>query len=369
MSIKKTNIGLVFGGRSGEHEVSLQSAKSIYEALDKKKYNVYLIGIDKKGNWLLGNPANYLLNAQNPKLIALNKSNGETITAISKTEKPEIISLATGKKIGKIDVFFPIVHGTYGEDGTLQGMFEMLNCAYVGAGVAGSAVGMDKDIQKRLLKVAGINIADFLTIRKSHYNKSFIDKIVQKFSFPVFVKPANMGSSVGISKAHNEKELKKSILDAFKYDTKILVEEYIKGKEIECSVMGNDDPVASVPGEVVPHHEFYSYEAKYIDENGAGLMIPARLAEKTIKEIQKIAIKTYLALDCSGFARVDFFLTKSGKIYINEINTLPGFTKISMFPKLFGASGIDYPTLLDKLIGYALDKKQEKDKLARSYTP
>jgi D-alanine-D-alanine ligase len=367
--MSKINIGLIYGGRSGEHEVSLQSAKSIFEALDKSKYNVYLIGIDKEGHWLLGDPANYLLNAQNPKLIALNKSGGASITPVNKMEKPEIISLDTGKEVGKIDVFFPIIHGTYGEDGSLQGMLEMLNVAYVGAGVTGSAIGMDKDVQKRLLKAAGFDVARFLTIRKSQYNKGQIDKIVQKFSLPVFVKPANLGSSVGISKAHNQKELEAAIADAFKYDTKIMVEEYIKGREIECSVMGNDDPIASVPGEVIPHHEFYSYEAKYIDENGAGLKIPADLPKDITKIVQTTAVKAFLALECYGYARVDFFLTAKGKLYLNEINTIPGFTKISMFPKLFGQSGIQYSDLLDKLINLAIEKKKEKDRLARSYTP
>ncbi len=366
---QKINIGLIYGGKSGEHEVSLQSAKSIFEALDKSKYNVFLIGIDKQGHWLLGNPANYLLNAQNPKLIALNKSGSSAITPVNKTAKPEIISLDTGRGLAKIDVFFPIIHGTYGEDGSLQGMLEMLDVAYVGAGVTGSAIGMDKDVQKRLLEATGINIARFMTIRKSQYNKGQIEEIVQKFSLPVFVKPANLGSSVGISKAHTRKELEAATADAFKYDTKIMVEEYIKGREIECAVMGNDKPIASIPGEIIPSHEFYSYEAKYIDENGAALKIPADLPKKTVEEVQNTAVKVFRTLECYGFARVDFFLTPKGKIYLNEINTIPGFTKISMFPKLFGYSGIPYQELLDRLIGLALEKKKEKDALKRSYSP
>lgn len=367
--MKKINVGLIYGGRSGEHEVSLQSAKSIYEALDKNKYNVYLIGIDKDGHWLLGDPANYLLNAQNPKLISLNKHNSSSVAAVNMEKNSEIISLDNGQKMGTIDVFFPIIHGTYGEDGSLQGMLEMLNVAYVGAGVTGSALGMDKDVQKRLLKEAEINVANFMTIKKNLFNKNTINEILKKFVFPVFVKPANLGSSVGISKAHNEAELKTSIEDAFKYDTKILIEESIIGREIECSVLGNDDPIASIPGEVIPNHEFYSYEAKYIDEKGAGLKIPADLPETIIKEIQSTAIKTFITLECAGFARVDLFLSKDNKIYVNEINTIPGFTKISMFPKLFGASGILYSELLNRLITLAIEKKAEKDKLARSYSP
>jgi len=366
---KKINIGLVFGGKSGEHEVSLLSAKSIYEALDKKKYNVYLIGIDKKGNWLLGNPANYLLNSTNPKLIALNKSASTNIVPVNKSNNFEIISLKSGKQLGKIDVFFPIVHGTYGEDGSLQGMFEMIGSAYVGSGVLGSALGMDKDLQKRLLKLAGLNVAKFKTIKKAERGTSILNDVLKEFKLPVFVKPANMGSSVGISKAHNLKELTYSIKDAFKYDTKIMIEETIVGREIECSVMGNDQPIASLPGEVIPHHEFYSYTAKYIDENGAGLIIPAKLPEKIVTEIQKSAIKTFLTLECYGFARVDFFLTKENKIYVNEINTLPGFTKISMFPKLFNVVGLSYQEILDRLITLAIEKKKEKDSLKRSYTP
>lgn len=366
---RKINIGLVFGGRSGEHEVSLQSAKSIFESLDKDKYNVYLIGVDKQGNWLLGNPANYLLNSTNPKLIALNKSSSKNIVPVNKTNQSEIISIESGKNLAKIDVFFPIIHGTYGEDGSLQGMFEMINCAYVGSGVIGSALGMDKDAQKRLLKQAGIKTAMFMTFRKNQYSNKILDEILKKFIFPVFVKPANLGSSVGISKAHNLDELKKSINEAFKYDTKILIEEFIKGREIECSVMGNDKPTASLPGEVIPRHEFYSYEAKYIDENGAGLIIPADLPKNIIKKVQETAVKTFVTLECYGFARVDFFLKSNHEIYVNEINTLPGFTKISMFPKLFEASGIKYAELLNRLIDFAIEKKKEKDKLKRSFSP
>lgn len=364
---QKINIGLVFGGKSGEHEVSLLSAKSIYEALDKNKYNVFLIGIDKQGNWLLGNPANYLINSTNPKLIALNKTSSTNIILVNKNNTNKIIALESGKELAKIDVFFPIIHGTYGEDGCLQGMFEMLNSAYVGAGVIGSALGMDKDVQKRLLNHAEINVAKFMTVKKYNYSQKILNEITKKFTFPVFVKPANMGSSVGVSKAHNLNELKKSINNAFRYDTKIIIEEYIKGREIECSVMGNDHPIASIPGEVIPHHEFYSYEAKYIDENGAALVIPANLPKKIIKKIQETAIKTFLTLECYGFARVDFFLTKKGRLYVNEINTLPGFTKISMFPKLFNATGFTYSQILDNLIKLAIEKKKEKDSLKRSY--
>jgi D-alanine-D-alanine ligase len=366
---RKLNVCLVFGGKSGEHEVSLQSAKSIYEMLDKSKYNVYLVGVDKQGHWLLGDAGNYLLNANNPKLIALNKSAGSAIIPINETENSELIMTKTGEKVGRIDVFFPVIHGTYGEDGSLQGMFEMLDAAYVGPGVLGSALGMDKDIAKKLFKTAGIQTAKHFIFRKYEKEEGIVKTVLNNFSLPVFVKPANLGSSVGINKAHDLKELKAAIKDAFKYDSKIMVEEYIKGREIECSVLGNDQPVASVPGEVIPTHEFYSYDAKYIDENGARLKIPADLPEAVIKEIQEIAVKGFLALECYGMARVDFFLSDDGKIYLNELNTIPGFTKISMYPKLWEHSGIPYRELLDRLIELAIEKKQQKDSLKRSYTP
>ncbi|MDO8609137.1 MAG: D-alanine--D-alanine ligase [bacterium] len=366
---KKINVCLIFGGRSGEHEVSLQSAKSIYDALDKTKYNVFLVGIDKSGKWLLGNASNYLLNETNPKLIALNNANDVLIiTAISKKNNTQLISVQSGKEMGSIDVFFPIIHGTYGEDGCLQGMMEMLNVAYVGAGVIGSAIGMDKDVMKRLLNYSGIKTAHFSCIHKHEATKAYIDTVVQQFTYPFFVKPANSGSSVGISKVHNPKELEKAIQDAFQYDTKILIEEYIKGREIECAILGNHNPKASIPGEIIPQHEFYSYEAKYIDENGALLKLPAELTQEQIKQIQQTAINAFTVLECSGMARVDFFLKDNGEVVLNEINTIPGFTKISMYPKLWNLSGVSYSELIDELIKLALEKKQEENSLKRTYT-
>ncbi len=357
--MKKIRVGLLFGGKSGEHEVSLQSAKSIYEALDKNKYDVTLIGIDKSGRWLLENQSNYLLNSHNPKLIALNKSDVSEITAITAKDQAQLISVDSGKEITAIDVFFPIIHGTYGEDGSLQGFLELLDAAYVGAGVLGSAVGMDKDVMKRLLREAGMKTAPCYVVRKG-------ESIPKIPGFPLFVKPANLGSSVGVAKVHSEKELRRAIDNAFQYDTKILIEGYVAGREIECSVLGNDNPIASVPGEIIPQHEFYSYEAKYIDENGAVLKIPAELTKQQIKKIQDLAVKTFKTLECCGLARVDFFLTERGEVVVNEINTLPGFTKISMYPKLWEASGIEYSKLLDRLIQLAIEKKGEKKK--RKYT-
>jgi len=321
----KLNIGLIFGGKSGEHEVSLESAKSVYETLNKKKYRVSLIFIDKSGKW------------------------------------------STEKDLEKIDVFFPVIHGTYGEDGCIQGFLELLNAAYVGSGVIGSAIGMDKDVQKRLLRDAGILTAKFISVEKIQLNKRLTKTIIQKLKFPLFVKPANLGSSVGVSKVDADDDLHKAIEEAFRYDNKILIEEGIAGREIECSVLGNDKPVASLPGEVLPKHEFYSYEAKYIDENGAVLKIPAKLSKNKIEEIRKLAVKVFRILECSGMARVDFFLEKSGKVIVNEINTIPGFTKISMYPKLWEISGIPYRSLLDKLISLALENKRKKDRLQRDF--
>ncbi len=337
--MKKTRVGVIFGGKSGEHEVSVRSATSIFRALDPKKYEIVLLGVDKIGKWLPVDQKWLPIGAGMKALPDGNKS-------IEMTSQ-------------KIDVAFPIIHGTYGEDGSLQGMLEMLDVAYVGAGVLGSAVGMDKDVQKRLLSQAGIDVAKSWVIRKP-------EKI--KVNFPVYVKPVNMGSSVGVSRVSSISNLVSSIDKAFKYDTTVIIEEEIIGREIEVSVLGNDDPIASVPGEVIPvGHEFYDYEAKYIDENGAQLVVPAAMTKSQIAKIKKVAIKAYKTLECSGMARVDMFLTPTGKIVVNEINTLPGFTSISMYPKLWEASGLSYAKLLDKLIELAIEKKKQKDGLKRSF--
>lgn len=311
----KMRIGLVFGGKSGEHEVSIKSASNIYEALDKDKYEVIKIFVDKNNNF--------------------------------------------DREVFKnIDVVFPIIHGSFGEDGCFQGLFEIMDKAYVGAGVLGSAVGMDKDVMKRLLLQANIPVTGFQVIKTGQ--KPNIEK------YPVFVKPANSGSSVGISKANNQEQLNDAIRLAFGYDTKVIIEDGVVGEEIEVSVMGNDNPIASIPGRIKSTHDFYDYEAKYLDANGAEPEIPAKLSTSKTKEIQDLAIKTYKVLECSGMARVDMFLTPTGKIIINEINTLPGFTNISMYPKLWEASGISYSELLDKLIQLAIEKNKEMDKLKRS---
>ncbi|MFH0969772.1 MAG: D-alanine--D-alanine ligase family protein [Patescibacteria group bacterium] len=370
---KKLRIGLIFGGRSGEHEVSLVSARSVFNALDRKKYEVKLIGIDKKGKWHLSDKDNLKLDSSSSFKSEVNsKTKAITIADNNITE------LNTGKKLSEVDVFFPITHGTFGEDGCLQGLMELLNVAYVGSGVLGSAVGMDKDVMKRLFRDAGILTARFMVLKKSdlHPHTKIINLLKKNknnnfgagVKFPIFAKPANLGSSVGISKVKNRKELNVAIKDAFKYDTKIILEEYIKGREIECAVLGNDNPVASRPGEIKLQSEFYSYDAKYIDAEAATPVPVANLPKNMIKKIQETAIKVFKVLECSGMGRVDFFLAPGGKLYANEINTLPGFTSISMYPKMWEQSGIPYPKLLDKLIQLAIERKKEKDKLKRNFS-
>jgi D-alanine-D-alanine ligase len=361
---KKLNIAILFGGKSTEHEVSLQSAKNVINALNKTKYNPILIGIEKSGKWILLDQANFLLNSQDPKSIALKKSH-HYVTLVPDGKKQIIITSSQNSTID-IDVIFPVLHGSFGEDGTIQGLLKLANIPFVGCDVLASSMGMDKDVQKRLLRDAKIPIAKFLSFKSIDELPSF-STIQDKLSQIVFVKPANTGSSVGISKVRTEEELQKAVKLAFDYDSKIVIEEAIIGREIECSVLGNDDPIASISGEVVPHHEFYSYEAKYIDENGASIVIPAKLSDNLINQIQNLAILTYKTLCCEGMARVDCFLTKDEKIFINEINTIPGFTNISMYPKLWQKSGISYSNLLDRLIQLALDRHQKQQKLKTTY--
>ena len=361
---KKTNVAILFGGKSAEHEVSLQSAKNVFEAIDREKYNLIFIGIDKKGRWLLNDGSKILLNSENPKLIKLNKKSDPI--ALVPQSSGKISSLTNDKNNLKIDVVFPILHGPFGEDGTVQGLLKLANVAFVGASVLGSAVGMDKDVMKRLLRDAGVPIGKFKTIKIEDPDPDFKD-IKKELGLPFFIKPANMGSSVGISKIHNKTEYLEKFKYAFKFDTKILLEEYIKGREIECSVLGNENPIASLPGEVISNHEFYSYDAKYIDENGAVLEVPANIHPMKIKEIQNLAVKTFKTLECEGMGRVDFFLKENGDIFVNEINTIPGFTKISMYPKLWGASGISYTELIDRLIQLAIERFKKEEKLITNY--
>ena len=314
----KLKIGVLFGGKSAEHEVSINSANNIIKALDKNKYQVIPIKIDKKGKFDL----NF---------------------------------------IKKMDVIFPVLHGPYGEDGSMQGLLKILNLPFVGPGVLGSAVSMDKDIMKKLFRDAKIPIGKFITVYSGE--KLDFTKIKKTLGLPMFIKPANMGSSVGINKIKNEKEFLIGIKDAFQYDSKVVIEENIIGQEIECSVLGNENPMASIPGEIVPIKDFYSYEAKYIDEDGATLLIPARLSKVVIKKVQDMAIKVFQVLNCEGMGRVDFFVKKNGEVMVNEINTIPGFTNISMYPKLWEASGISTTKLLDRLIDLAIERFEREIKL------
>ncbi|MFZ5391935.1 MAG: D-alanine--D-alanine ligase [Patescibacteria group bacterium] len=356
MNQKKIKIGIIFGGRSAEHEVSLQSAKNVYEALDKNKYHPVLIIINKAGKWLPCDEAIFL-----PPSSTSEKKELEEIVFPSQGNG-NIVNLTNPENKYSLDVAFPILHGPFGEDGTIQGLLKLANIPFVGAGVLGSAVGMDKDVMKRLLREAGIPIGKFVALKSDDAIPDFTE-IVAKLGTPFFIKPANMGSSVGVNKVNSQTEYIAAVKTAFSYDVKIIIEEFIAGREIECGVLGNSHPLASVPGEIVPTHEFYSYDAKYLDENGAKLEIPAKLSAKTTKQIQDLAIQTFQTLSCSGLGRVDFFLKDNGDILVNEINTIPGFTKISMYPKLWAASGISYPELIDNLIQLAIERFQQEQKL------
>ena len=360
----KIKVGIIFGGKSAEHEISLQSAKNVAEAIDKNKYDPVLIAIDKNGKWFLGDSSKLFLNSDDPKLIKLNIEASQSVVLIPQSEGA-ITNLITCQSDNFIDVAFPILHGPFGEDGTIQGLLKLANIPFVGASVLGSAVGMDKDVAKRLLRDAEIPIAKFLMAKES--STPTYEEVVKNLGVPFFVKPANLGSSVGVSKVKDEKDFAKAVQEAFVYDRKIIIEENISGREIECSVLGNDDPIASLPGEVVCKHDFYSYEAKYIDEYGAALEIPAKLPPELVKKIQALAVKTFKTLACEGMGRVDFFLKKNGDVLVNEINTIPGFTSISMYPKLWEASGISYTELIDRLIQLALERFEKEQKLKTSY--
>ena len=354
---KKLKIAVIFGGRSGEHEVSLMSAKSVLGALDPKKYDVIQIGITHEGAWLSGENV----------LTAF--ENGETEKLESVVLPPDPSLITRHASFGSVDVIYPVLHGSYGEDGTLQGLLEMADVAYVGAGVVGSAVGMDKGIFKDVMVANGIPVVAGVLVLRSEIESDMnaVLEKAEKFGYPLFVKPANMGSSVGVSKCDNRASLSEGLLEASQYDRRVLIEHGINAREIEIAVLGNDEPIASVPGEVEPSREFYSYESKYVDGT-SGLLIPAPLSEEKIAEMRRIAIQTYKAIDCAGMARVDFLLDKDdGKFYLNEVNTLPGFTEISMYPKLWTASGLTYPQLVDQLIELALERKADRDRIKRRF--
>ncbi len=389
-AMKKLRVGILFGGRSGEHEVSLLSAASILQAIDKKKYDVVPIGITKEGRWLTADHAERLLRGEPHEA-------GRRLRAGDPEATPSAAVLATGESVVvppmpssngsalipfqtsaaarpaahhpiDVDVIFPVLHGTFGEDGTIQGLFELADIAYVGAGVLGSAAGMDKAVMKELFRAARLPIVKHVTVLRRDWErdpKKVRRHIESSLKYPVFTKPANLGSSVGILKVHDRSELESGMNEAARYDRKIVVEQAVggarrKAREIECSVLGNDEPIASIPGEIVPSAEFYDYSAKYLDE-GSQLLIPAKLGKEQQKQVQEMAIRAFRAVDCSGLARVDFLMDPaSERIYVNEINTMPGFTQISMYPKLWAASGISYPELIDRLIQLGLERHREK---------
>jgi D-alanine-D-alanine ligase len=387
--MSKLRVGILFGGRSGEHEVSLLSAASILQAIDKEKYDVVPIGITKEGSWLTAAHAERLLRGEAPHAGSqrhLRAGDPEATPGAAVLAKGEAVivppvpqshglipfeSAAPAPEHGiSVDVIFPVLHGTFGEDGTIQGLLELADIPYVGAGVLGSAAGMDKDVMKKLFAAAGLAIVKHVSFLRSAWEsdeKRVTREIESRLNYPVFVKPANLGSSVGISKVHNRAQLGPAVEMAAAYDRKIIVEQGVggekqKARELECSVLGNDAPQASIVGEIVPVAEFYDYNAKYLDE-GSELLIPAKITKKQSQDVQQMAVRAFQAVDCSGLARVDFLMDpKTEKIYLNEINTMPGFTSISMYPKLWAASGLGYEELIDRLIQLALERHDEKKK-------
>ncbi len=370
---KKLRVGILFGGRSGEHEVSLTSATSVLKALDPDKYEVVLIGITRDGGWRWGAPAGEA-DAQALRDVL---DQGKPVTPSVDPSHPGLVPLdspasSAGSGGNVVDVIFPVLHGTFGEDGTVQGVLELAGIPYVGAGVLGSAAGMDKDVMKRLFRDAGLPVVPWVLVLRGEWEREparVRRQIEREIGYPLFVKPANLGSSVGISRVAQARKLTAALDLAAEYDRKILVEKAVDAREIECSVLGNDRPQASVPGEVIPINEFYDYEAKYIKE-GSELIIPAKLTPRQTKQVQELALGAFQAIDGAGMARVDFLLDrKTGKVFVNEINTIPGFTPISMYPKMWEASGIPYPKLVDRLIELACERQQEKNRTRFHYQP
>lgn len=368
-SVEKIRVGVLFGGRSGEHEVSLMSARSVLAALDPRKYAVTQIGITHEGEWLFGE--NVLEKMEAGSLESL-----QAVSMLPDPTRPGLFGIrqTSGgevlEKLTDLDVVFPVLHGTFGEDGTLQGFLEMADLAYVGAGVLGSSLGMDKGVFKDVMRAHNIPVVESVVFNRSEIARdiqSVLDRAEQVSGYPLFVKPANLGSSVGVSKCRNRSDLMEGLMDAARYDRRILVERGVNAREIEVSVLGNDQPQASIPGEIIPAAEFYTYEAKYYDERSA-LLIPAPILPEVTAEVQRLAVGAFRASDCAGMARVDFLMDKdTQQVYVNEINTIPGFTKISMYPKLWEASGVSYPELIDRLIELAMERKFDRDQTERRY--
>jgi len=365
--MKKLRVGIIFGGRSGEYEVSLNSAKSVLNAIDRQKYDVVEIGITHQGEWLIGENVNVAM-------LAGDTSHLQSAALMPDPSHPGLYCSETnGQEFhpkAELDVLFPVLHGTFGEDGTLQGLMEMAEIAYVGCGVLASAVGMDKGVFKDVMAANHIPVVDTLTVLRSQVKadaESVIDQCEALTPYPMFIKPANLGSSVGITKCSSHADLLEGLLEACRFDRRIIIQPGIDSREIEVSVLGNDKPVASVPGEVIPSREFYSYESKYVDGT-SGLLIPAPLSDELTTRVQETAVQAFQAIDGAGLARVDFLLERgSESFYLNEVNTMPGFTEISMYPKLWEASGLPYPSLIDRLIELALERKTDQAQTERSY--
>ncbi|MBM4259808.1 MAG: D-alanine--D-alanine ligase [Deltaproteobacteria bacterium] len=356
---KRLRVALLFGGKSAEHEISLISARNITAAMNPKKYQVVAIGIDKQGRWSLDQGAKLLRDVAVDKVA--DASSADLAAVLPGATTAPITRSTKGGGIGTVDVVFPVLHGPFGEDGTVQGLLKLANLPFVGAGVLGSAVGMDKDVMKRLLRDAKIPIGKFLVFGRT--DRISFAAVKKTLGMPLFVKPANLGSSVGISKVSRPSEFAGALREAFRYDNKVVIEEFIAAREIECSVLGNEKPIASLPGEIIVNRDFYSYDAKYLDAEGARLQIPAKLPASVSKNLRAMAVRAYQALCCEGMARVDFFVQADGRVLVNEINTIPGFTKISMYPKMWEATGISYSALIDRLIQLALERFRREQRL------
>lgn len=359
---EKINVAILFGGRSPEHNISLLSARNVIDQIDRELFNPVLIGIDKKGNWHLNEGSLKLLHPEDPNRIEMGDRSIPVLIS-QNTDEHTVIARETNKIMSRIDVIFPVLHGTYGEDGSVQGFAKLANLPCVGCSILGSAIGMDKDITKRLLRDSGIKVADFITVRKNLNDNITYDQVTKKLGNELFIKPANLGSSVGVSFARNKNEFEEGLRNGLLFDPKVIIEEKITGRELECAVLGNNFPKASTVGEVLTHGGWYSFDNKYVDDQGSQTVIPAEIDEETLERCRSLAVQTYQMLECEGMARVDMFLKEDGELLINEINTIPGFTNISMYPQLWKASGISYKELITKLIHLAVEVHSERNSL------
>jgi len=363
---RKIRVGILFGGKSAEHEVSLQSARNVLQAMDAQQFEPVLIGIDKHGKWHAAPGRQALQDGDLARLLTDGKDAPTPRNAEDNDQAQQLVTTGGASALTTLDVVFPVLHGPLGEDGSMQGFLELAGIPYVGPGILGSAIGMDKDVMKRLLRDAGIPVTDFVTLA-ARPATARAQELANQLGLPLFVKPANMGSSVGVSKVTSVADLPAAVAAALQFDTKVLVERAIIGDEIECAVLGNDAPEASVIGRVIPNDGFYSYEAKYLDENGAVLEIPAKLPKAATENARRTAVETFKVLACEGMSRVDMFAQPDGTIVVNEINTIPGFTKISMYPKLWEATGVSYTELITRLINLAIERFERRQKLQTTY--